>query len=83
MADLQEAAGLWLKDGKSGKYMSGSVEEVIPAGATLFVFKNTYKKEGDNQPDYRLMLKPVDDQPAVATTAAAASAPPADEEIPF
>ena len=33
--DLQRVSGLWLKDGKRGKFMTGETEIDIPAGAKL------------------------------------------------
>ena len=51
--NLVRASGLWLKDGKSGKFFSGKVDTAIPAGAAVFVFRND-KKENDKQPDYTL-----------------------------
>ena len=55
-SNLKKVCGLWLNDGKKGKYMSGKAQENlrIPEGAKLFVFKNN-KKESDKHPDYNLM----------------------------
>jgi hypothetical protein len=62
--------GLWLKDGKNGKFMSGNIDlkelaeqtsetEKIP----IIIFKNDRKKEGENTPDYRIFLgKPKEKQ---------------------
>src|SRR5258705_10368869 len=58
-SDLKRVSGLWLKDGKNGKFMSGAVEDAIPAGAKLLIFKND-RKERDQQPDYQLFVAPAD-----------------------
>ncbi len=52
-SDLKRVSGLWLKDGKKGKFMSGQTDAEIPAGAKLLIFKND-KKSSDKQPDYHL-----------------------------
>ncbi len=41
--------GLYLKDGKLGKFMTGKAQD----GARYFVFKNT-RKQADTDPDYIL-----------------------------
>jgi hypothetical protein len=45
-SDIQRACGLWLKEGKNGKFMSGHLENEIPPGCRLMVFKND-KKRGE------------------------------------
>lgn len=57
---LKRVSGLWLKDGRAGKFMSGETDADIPAGTRLLVFKNTKKVEGDKQPDYILNVAPED-----------------------
>lgn len=57
-SELRRVSGLWLKDGRSGKFMSGETDEEIPAGSRLLVFKNTKKVEGDKLPDYILHVAP-------------------------
>src|SRR5262245_40234306 len=59
-SDLKRVSGLWLKDGRNGKFMSGETDTDIPAGTRLLVFKNTKKVEGDKQPDYILNVAPED-----------------------
>jgi hypothetical protein len=61
--DLVRASGLWLKDGKRGKFMSGQTSEVIPAGAKLLIFKNDRKEAGSNHCDYQLFFVTPEDQP--------------------
>jgi len=85
--DLVRASGLWLKDGKRGKFMSGEVREAIPAGAKLLIFKNDRKESGSNEPDYSLFYGAAEDQPPMKRAepqqqqAAAATVP--DDDIPF
>ena len=57
---LKRVSGLWLKDGRNGKFMSGETDTDIPAGTRLFIFKNTKKVDGDKQPDYSLNVAPPD-----------------------
>ena len=50
MADLLKITGLWESVDKNGNpVLSGSM-----GGVRVTIFKNTYKKEGSNQPDYNL-----------------------------
>lgn len=54
-SSMVKLGGLWLGKTKGGKsYMSGN----LGASARLLVFKNEFKKDGDNQPDYVLFLAP-------------------------
>ena len=47
-----EVSGLWLNKDKNGnQYMSGSCGKV-----KYLVMKNTFKTEGSNEPDYRLLV---------------------------
>lgn len=54
MADsnLVQLTGLWIQQGKSGDFLSGTVGR-----ASYMVFKNT-KKQKENDPDYYLCLAP-------------------------
>ena len=61
---IKKVSGLWLKDGKNGKYMSGDVKDPIPAGSKLMVFKNDRKRD-DRDPDYTLNIS-IDDGDGVA-----------------
>jgi hypothetical protein len=56
-------SGLWLRDGKRGKYMSGSLTEAIPAGAKLLIFKND-RETGPNAPHYTLHIAVDDESPS-------------------
>jgi len=45
-----KASGLWLnKDSKGASYFSGSM-----GAMRVVIFKNTFKKEGSNEPDYEM-----------------------------
>lgn len=48
---MKRCGGLWLKEGKNGKFFSGQVE-VNGTKQGILIFKNT-QKEG-NQPDYHI-----------------------------
>ena len=44
--------GIWINTDKQGrKYMKGKL-----GTADILIYKNSYKKEGDKQPDYNLFL---------------------------
>lgn len=94
-SDLTKIGAFWLRDAKNGsKYMSGKIEQALPADAVLLVFKNNYKKE-DKHPDYEIFVKQVEQTentvssstappqgPSAAQTRKAMAAAP-DEDIPF
>ena len=52
--ELERICGMWLKDGKSGKYMSGRSGD-----ERLLIFKNDRKKN-ERDPDYVLYRAPAD-----------------------
>jgi hypothetical protein len=86
--DLQRASGLWLKDGKRGKFMSGETSEAIPAGSKLLVFKNDRKEPGSDQPDYTLCFVTPESQPPMkraepSSAPAGRTSEPDDSDIPF
>lgn len=83
---FKKIGALWLRDGKNGKFMSGTVQEEVPAGAKILVFKNTHKKD-EKHPDYTINVAE-DDQPAPKNEyqqapARAPAGPPPDNDIPF
>lgn len=86
---LVRASGLWLKDGKRGKFMSGETSEAIPAGAKLLIFKNDRKQAGSNEPDYTLFFVAPEDQPPMRRAEPQSSGsqhvaqPVDDSDIPF
>jgi uncharacterized protein (DUF736 family) len=50
--DPNEIGALWLKKSAKGTaFLSGKIN-----GQNVVVFKNKSKKEGDKQPDYRVLL---------------------------
>lgn len=52
----KNTGGLWKnKDSKGGEYFSGSFD-VDGKSVRIKVFPNTFKKDGDRSPDYRIML---------------------------
>jgi len=56
MSEKIKLSGLWSNQTQSGdSYLSGSL-----GSAKLLIFKNTFKEEGSNQPDYNLYLAPVE-----------------------
>jgi hypothetical protein len=66
MAD-KNIGGLWEKRGGKGTWFSGNIE--IDGVKHYFVaFRNDFKKEGDNAPDYRILPpKPKEDKQASGT----------------
>ena len=53
MSEKNKSIGaLWLKEGKNGKFMSGSIE-IEGRKHNFVVFKNSYKEQ-DKQPDYKI-----------------------------
>lgn len=60
MADKNpdELGALWIKQSQRGEFMTGTVN-----GQPVVVFRNTYKTEGSNAPDWRVLKsKPQDGQ---------------------
>ena len=52
MSEKEKSIGaLWNK----GNYFTGNIELVEGQKISVVVFKNTYKKAGDNQPDWRIL----------------------------
>lgn len=56
-----ELGALWLKQGKQGKYMSGTIGD-----QRVVVFKNEHKEEGSKAPDYRVLRAKSKDELAAA-----------------
>ena len=84
-SDLVRAPGLWLRDGKNGKFFSGEVDKPIPEGARVFVFRND-KKESDKQPDYTLCFAEPEPEPEPSAENSGgqyAPTPPPDDDVPF
>ncbi len=52
---LQEAGAFWIKKSKAGNsFLTGTVKSQTGEVIKVIVFKNQYKTEGSNQPDYRV-----------------------------
>ena len=57
MADstLLKMMGLWVSQDKNGNdYFSAPYTH----GTKILIYKNTYKKEGSNEPDYNVYISP-------------------------
>lgn len=93
---LQEAGAFWIKKSKAGNsFLTGTVKSQSGEAIKVIVFKNQYKTEGSNQPDYRVYFDtsvapnseitnaasaPVKSEKASAAKPAVA---PQTEDIPF
>lgn len=52
---LKEAGAFWIKKSKTGNsFLTGSIKTSSGEEIKVIVFKNKYKNEGSNQPDYRV-----------------------------
>jgi uncharacterized protein (DUF736 family) len=52
---LEEAGAFWIKTSKTGtQFLTGKVKSKSGEEISVIVFKNKYKTEGSNQPDYRI-----------------------------
>ena len=47
--------GLWIKQGKNGKFMSGKITQMNGQDLNIIVFKND-KGDNERRPDYRIYL---------------------------
>jgi len=71
-----KASGLWLNEGADGiKFFSGNL-----GGVRVIIFKNNYKKEGSNEPDYNMYF---DEQKKKDTKEATSELVVDDKDIPF
>jgi len=87
---LQEAGAFWIKKSKSGNsFLTGTVKSQSGEVIKVIVFKNKYKTEGSNQPDYRVYfdtsLPPQNSQEdaPVKKSAPQKQVPKQTEDIPF
>jgi len=77
MSEKIKLSGLWSNQTQSGdSYLSGSL-----GSAKLLIFKNTFKEEGSNQPDYNLYLAPVEKKEEAAQEELPPTKPK--DDIPF
>lgn len=52
---LEEAGAFWIKKSKTGnQFLTGKVKSKSGEEISVIVFKNKYKTDGSNQPDYRI-----------------------------
>lgn len=52
---LEESGALWIKKSKTGNnFLTGVVKTKSGEEVKVIIFKNKYKTEGSNQPDYRV-----------------------------
>jgi uncharacterized protein (DUF736 family) len=52
---LEEAGAFWIKTSKTGnQFLTGKIKSKSGEEISVMVFKNKYKSEGSNQPDYRI-----------------------------
>jgi uncharacterized protein (DUF736 family) len=52
---LEEAGAFWIKTSKAGtQFLTGKIKSKSGEEISVMVFKNKYKEEGSNQPDYRI-----------------------------
>jgi uncharacterized protein (DUF736 family) len=52
---LEEAGAFWIKTSKTGnQFLTGKIKSKSGEEIAVMVFKNKYKTEGSNQPDYRI-----------------------------
>ena len=52
---LEEAGAFWIKTSKTGtQFLTGKIKSKSGEEISVIVFKNKYKTEGSNQPDYRI-----------------------------
>jgi uncharacterized protein (DUF736 family) len=52
---LEEAGAFWIKKSKTGnQFLTGKIKSKSGEEINVMVFKNKYKTEGSNQPDYRV-----------------------------
>lgn len=65
---LEEAGAFWTKKSKTGtQFLTGKVKSKSGEEISVMVFKNKYKTEGSNQPDYRVYFDngPVKNDPEI------------------
>ena len=75
---LEEAGAFWIKKSKTGNsFLTGSVKTKSGEEIKVIVFKNKYKTEGSNQPDYRVYF---DNGPSTKTVPSAEQAPVTQKE---
>lgn len=84
---LEEAGAFWIKKSKTGnQFLTGKIKSKSGEEISVIVFKNKYKTEGSNQPDYRIYF---DNGPSKTQAQASGASLPSQnkevktEDIPF
>ena len=90
---LEEAGAFWIKSSKTGnQFLTGKVKSKSGEEISVMVFKNKYKTEGSNQPDYRVYYdnnlkdapsKKTPSEPSTKAEPKNVEKPSKSEEIPF
>lgn len=83
---LEEAGAFWIKTSKTGtQFLTGKIKSKSGEEISVMVFKNKYKTEGSNQPDYRIYFDngPVKSEKMPETAKKATKTEVKTEEIPF
>lgn len=76
MAEQKKDIGVWEKTSKEGKkYWGGK----LPDGRFFSMFLNEYKKEGDNQPTFKILIN----EPKGQTASFTPAAPAVEDDLPF
>lgn len=86
MSDNKSIGGLWKKEKNGHKYYSGQIE-IDGVKYNFVCFHNSFKKDGDNKPDYYIPKpRSRDEQQSSGTTGNYEDAPEPDndsQEPPF
>ena len=87
---FKNIGGLWIKDGKKGKFLNGVITLGDETELTIMVFPNKAKRK-DNHPDYVIMIPPPreggdsvppkEDEPKDKPKAKAKKGQPEDEDV--
>jgi hypothetical protein len=89
---LEEAGAFWIKTSKTGnQFLTGKIKSKSGEEISVMVFKNKYKTEGSNQPDYRIYFdngpqknnNQTSEKPASVKKEASKAKESQTEEIPF
>lgn len=53
----ESIGAIWVKEGKAGEFLSIQMTGDDGAKTSFIAFKNKYKREGENTPDYRIFRR--------------------------
>ena len=62
MSENKSIGGLWKKEKNGHEYLSGQIE-IDGVKHNFVCFKNSFKKDGDNKPDYYIPAPREEQQP--------------------